>query len=297
MTTMMLASMMTGVKIGDEPSSPNSVTANDCCATTDDACAALPCPGSSFLPKTMSEGDLSAISIENDAADRDNSSSTLGEVDDDGGTTEQLVAVNFIKADIDFGSVDVGGIRKSTSMVSFHSSCLKKSPSRSSLAGSNKGGMRRIGSNVSFGSVSIREHERVVDDRPALPGPALGLGWAYNQKDDVHLDEYMKDKKKEGRSEDGNDGKEATSKDGDEEGKPAAKEKKYVEQHLSSFARSVKLRSYGFEHNELKTEAQKAREALAEGKRMAEIARRKKEQKKLSYKVKKALRYFVTSES
>ena len=294
MTTMMLASMMTGAKIGDEPSSPNSVTANDCCATTDDACAALPCPGSSFLPKTMSEGDLSAISIENDAADRDNSSSTLGEVDDDGGTTEQLVAVNFDRADIDSGS---GGIHKSTSMVSFHSSCLKKSVSRSSLAGSNKGGMRRVSSTVSFGSVSVREHERVVDDQPALPGPALGLGWAYNQKDDVHLDEYMMEKKKEGRSEDGKNGEEATSKDGDEEGKPAAKEKKYVEQHLSSFARSVKLRSYGFEHNELKTEAQKAREALAEGKRMAEIARRKKEQKKLSYKVKKALRYFVTSES
>ena len=292
MTTMMLASMMTGAKIGDEPSSPNSVTANDCCATNDDACAALPCPGSSFLPKTMSEGDLSAISIENDAADRDNSSSTLGEVDDDGGTTEQLVAVNFDRADIDSGS---GGIHKSTSMVSFHSSCLKKSASRSSLAGSNKGGMRRIGSNVSFGSVSIREHERVVDDQPALPGPALGLGWAYNQKDDVHLDEYKKDKEQSNATDDKNE--EATPKDGDEEGKPAAKEKKYIEQPLSSFARSVKLRSYGFEHNELKTEAQKAREALAEGKRMAEIARRKKEQKKLSYKVKKALRYFVTSES
>ena len=292
MTTMMLASMMTGAKIGDEPSSPNSVTANDCCATNDDACAALPCPGSSFLPQTMSEGDLSAISIENDAADRDNSSSTLGEVDDDGGTTEQLVAVNFDRADIDSGS---GGIHKSTSMVSFHSSCLKKSASRSSLAGSNKGGMRRIGSNVSFGSVSIREHERVVDDQPALPGPALGLGWAYNQKDDVHLDEYKKDKEQSNATDDKNE--EATPKDGDEEGKPAAKEKKYIEQPLSSFARSVKLRSYGFEHNELKTEAQKAREALAEGKRMAEIARRKKEQKKLSYKVKKALRYFVTSES
>ena len=288
---MMLASMMTGAKIGDEPSSPHSVTANDCCATNDDACAALPCPGSSFLPKTMSEGGLSAISI-----DRDNSSSTLGEVDDDGGTTEQLVAVNFDKADIDSGS---GGIHKSTSMVSFHSSCLKKSASRSSLAGSNKGGMRRVSSTVSFGSVSVREHERVVDDQPALPGPALGLGWAYNQKDDVHLDEYMKDEHKHKEQSNATDDKneEATPKDGDEEGKPAAKEKKYIEQPLSSFARSVKLRSYGFEHNELKTEAQKAREALAEGKRMAEIARRKKEQKKLSYKVKKALRYFVTSES
>ena len=307
MTTMMLASMMTGAKIGDEPSSPNSVTANDCCATTDDSCAALPCPGSSFLPKTMSEGDLSAISIENDnscsgrrdAGERDNSSSTLGDVDaDDEGGAKQLVAVNFDKADIDFGSVDDGGIRKSTSMVSFHSSRLNQSappaPLRSSLAGSNKSGIRGVSSTVSFGSVSIREHERVVDDQPALPGPALGLGWAYNQKDDVHLDEYVKDKKKEGQSEDGNDGEEATSKDGDEDGKRATTEKKYVKQHLSSFARSVKLRSYGFEHNELKTEA---REALAEGKRMAEMARRKKEQKKLSYKVKKALRYFVTSES
>lgn len=277
MTTMMLASMMTGVMIGDEPSSPDSVAASkDCCAASDD----LACPGPSFLPKTMSDGDLSAISIENDsnstanrrgAPDRtdDGSSSTLGDVDE---PFEQLVAVNFDKADLVSGS---GGIRKSTSTVSFHSSCLKKSPSRSSLAGSNKGGMRRVNSNVSFGSVSVREHERVVDDRPALPGPALGLGWAYNQKDDVHLDEYK------------------PSKDGDEEGQtttPApAKEKKYVEQHLSSFARSVKLRSYGFEHSELKTEAQKAREAMAEGKRMAELAKRKKEQKKLSYKVKKAL--------
>lgn len=302
MTTMMLASMLQGAKIGDEPSSPNSVTTNDCCATADGAgaCPAIPCPGSSFLPKTMSDGDLSAISIENDdagrrdAAERDNSSSTLGDADnnDDFGTsTEQLVAVNFDKADI-----DSGGIHKSTSMVSFHSSCLKKSASRSSLAGSSKGGMKRVSSTVSFGSVSVREHERVVDDQPALPGPALGLGWAYNQKDDVHLDEYMKDKQKDGRSdaaEDSKGGDEATSRDGDEDGRTAAKEtkeKKYVEQHLSSFARSVKLRSYGFEHNELKTEAQKAREALAEGKRMAELARRKKEQKKLSYKIKKVLR-------
>ena len=49
---MMLASMMTGVKVGDEPS---------------------------FLPKTMSDGNLSATSIENDsiagrrdAAEREN---------------------------------------------------------------------------------------------------------------------------------------------------------------------------------------------------------------------------------
>ena len=278
MTTMMLASMMTGVKVGDEPS---------------------------FLPKTMSDGDLSAISIENDniagrrdAAERDNSSSTLGDVDHEGGIgTEQLVAVNFDKADID--SSGSAGMRKSTSIVSFHSSCLKKSTSRSSLAGSSKeGGMRRISSNVSFGSVSVREHERVVDDQPALPGPALGLGWAYNQKDDVHLDEYKKDKqgdKEQSNATDGKDGDEPSSEDDTNSKK--AEEKKYIEQPLSSFARSVKLRSYGFEHNELKTDAQKAREALAEGKRRAEMARRKKEQKKLSYKVKKALRYFVTSES
>ena len=79
--------------------------------------------------------------------ERDNSMSTLGDADDDGGT-EQLVAVNFDKADIDAGSA---GMRKSTSMVSFHSSCLKTSTSRSSLAGSKEGGMRRISSNVSFG--------------------------------------------------------------------------------------------------------------------------------------------------
>mmetsp|Transcript_29715 Transcript_29715/g.86600 ORF Transcript_29715/g.86600 Transcript_29715/m.86600 type:complete len:303 (-) Transcript_29715:919-1827(-) len=302
MTTAMLASMMQGAKIGDEPS---SAVTNDHCA---DECPTIPCPGS-FLPKTMSDGDLSAISIDNfnacggsagrrAAAARDrpaSSLSTLGDdSDEEGEQCEQLVSVKFDKASIDDKAAG-GGMRNSTSMVSFHSSCLKTSPSKLSLVGDNNG-MRRVSSNVSFGSVSVREHERVVDDRPALPGPALGLGWAYNQKDDVHLDVYKKDEGN-GTTTAENEDDEVPSKDGTENESKEASDKKYIEQNLSSFARSIKLRSYGFEHHELKTDAQKAREALAEGIRRADLAKRRKEQKKLSYKVKKALKFFATSES
>ena len=164
--------------------------------------------------------------------------------------------------------------------------------------------MRRSSSAVSFGSISVREHERVVEDVPALHGPALSLGWAYNQKDDVHLDEYKKDGDDFGdvtNSVNDNSMDAKSDQDGADTAKSDCKKeaaatsasesssgKIYVEP-LGSLARSLKLRSYGFEHHELKTESQKVRDMAAEGKRRAELARRKKAEKKLSYKLKKAL--------
>ena len=89
--------------------------------------------------------------------------SSLGDISDgEDGQDEQLVAVNFIDS-------SGGGMKHSTSMASFHgrtNSILKKSPSST-----NGGGMRRSSSAVSFGSVSVREHERVVEDVPTLHGP------------------------------------------------------------------------------------------------------------------------------
>lgn len=199
------------------------------------------------------------------------------------------LAVNFDKADI-----GDGGMKHSRS-----ASILKKSPS------STGGGMRRSSSAVSFGSISVREHERVVEDVPTLHGPALSLGWAYNQKDDVHLDECKKDGDDVGATTDSNNdnekaassAQEDTDAEDDDTKEEAAEAESasnsidkpgYIEP-LGSLARSLRLRSYGFEHHELKTESQRVREMAAEGKRRAELARRKKEEKKLSFKLKKAL--------
>ena len=203
------------------------------------------------------------------------------------------MAVTFDKADI--GNGGMKGMKHSRS-----ASILKKSPS-----GTGGGGMRRSSSAVSFGSISVREHERVVEDVPTLHGPALSLGWAYNQREDVHLDEYRKDGDDVGATTDSNnDNEKAASSaqedtdapDDDTKEEAASAESAsnsidkpdYIEP-LGSLARSLRLRSYGFEHHELKTESQRVREMAAEGKRRAELARRKKEEKKLSFKLKKAL--------
>jgi hypothetical protein len=46
-------------------------------------------------------------------------------------------------------------------------------------------------SNISFGSIQVREYERIVGDHPETRiGVPLGIGWAYFEHDAVSIDSY-----------------------------------------------------------------------------------------------------------
>lgn len=45
---------------------------------------------------------------------------------------------------------------------------------------------------VSFGSVSTREFERIIGDNPCCrSGPPLGIGWQYNECEDITIDSHQ----------------------------------------------------------------------------------------------------------
>ena len=139
---------------------------------------------------------------------------------------------------------------------------------------------------VSFSTIQVREFERIVDERPEVTGPALAIGWDYNQLDDVEVDEH-EDRKMAAKLQN-IDAEEDDIIDNNGKGKDSI-------MPLSSFARGTKFLSYGFEHEEIKTESQLRAEALAKVAKALKLEEEeRKKYKKLSYrlksKVKKALR-------
>lgn len=56
---------------------------------------------------------------------------------------------------------------------------------------SNQGRRRPIQRRVSFGTVSVREFERVLDVNPACScGPSLSIGWRYSPKKDISIEDW-----------------------------------------------------------------------------------------------------------
>jgi hypothetical protein len=50
-------------------------------------------------------------------------------------------------------------------------------------------------SSISFGSIVVREFNRIIGDHPDVSsGPPLSIGWEYSQNEPVPVDEYEKNK-------------------------------------------------------------------------------------------------------
>lgn len=80
---------------------------------------------------------------------------------------------------------------------------MSKNPSersRSSLSRRRKNREKRSGqSGVSFGSVNVREYERIIGDNPAVSaGVPIGLGWSYSNYLEVDVDIYESSVRKPG---------------------------------------------------------------------------------------------------
>jgi hypothetical protein len=63
------------------------------------------------------------------------------------------------------------------------------SPSKEEDDSSSESSKRK--SSVRFGSIEIREYERIVGDHPDVKfGPPMGIGWQYYQNEQIPIDEY-----------------------------------------------------------------------------------------------------------
>ena len=51
--------------------------------------------------------------------------------------------------------------------------------------------MKASNRSVSFGTVGVREYERIAGDHPDAKGPCLGISWRFVQQDEVSVDHHM----------------------------------------------------------------------------------------------------------